>query len=155
MLFNWHISWILINIGKNIYKIHLEVSVLVLIYTFIVLFFLYSYLFYCCSSTVVSIFNPPHPPAPPIPTSHPWTHPLCLCPCVLYTCSLMDLPLFSRAIPLPAPLCLLSVCFLFQCLWLYFACSFVLLIRFHVGRTKGPETYEKMLSITSHQRDAN
>ena len=23
------------------------------------------------------------------------------------------------------------------------------------GRIKGPETYEKMLSITSHQRDAN
>ena len=23
------------------------------------------------------------------------------------------------------------------------------------GHTEGPETYEKMLSITSHQRDAN
>ena len=23
------------------------------------------------------------------------------------------------------------------------------------GHTKGPETYEKMLSLTSHQRDAN
>ena len=25
----------------------------------------------------------------------------------------------------------------------------------HGGHTEGPETYEKMLSITSHQRDAN
>ena len=30
------------------------------------------------------------------------------------------------------PLWLLSVCSLFQCLWLYFACLFVLLIRFHL-----------------------
>ena len=32
----------------------------------------------------------------------------------------------------PPPLLLLSVCSSFQCLWLYFACSFVLLIRFHL-----------------------
>ena len=55
-----------------------------------------SHFFYCCSSTIVSIFTPPRPPpAPPIPASHPWTYPLWLCPCVLYTCSLMTLPLLS------------------------------------------------------------
>ena len=39
--------------------------------------------FYCCSSTVVSIFPPPLPPTPAIPTSHPSSHPssvLSLCP---------------------------------------------------------------------------
>ena len=44
----------------------------------------------------------------------------------------MTLPLFSPIIPFPLLLWLLSVCSLFQCLWLYFACLFVLLIRFHL-----------------------
>ena len=35
-------------------------------------------------------------------------------------------PIFP-IIPLPPPLWLLSVCSLFQCFWLYFACLFVLL----------------------------
>ena len=95
------------------------------------LFFLLLF-FYYCSSTVVSIFTPPLLPASPIPTSDPQTYCLWLCPCVLYTCSLMDLPLFSSIIPLPPPLWLLSVCSLFQCFWLYFVCLFVLLIRFHL-----------------------
>ena len=86
----------------------------------------------CCSSTVVSIFTPSHSLTPPISTSHPRTYPLGLCPCVLYTCSLKDLPLFSPIIPLSPPLWLLSVCSLFQCLWLHFPCFFVLLIRFHL-----------------------
>ena len=49
---------------------------------------------YCCWSTVVSIF-PHHSPLPhpsPPPTLNP--APLWLCPRVLYTCSLMTLPLF-------------------------------------------------------------
>ena len=33
---------------------------------------------------------------------------------------------------LPSPLWSLSACSQFQCLWLYFACLFVLLIRFHL-----------------------
>ena len=44
----------------------------------------------------------------------------------------MALPLFSSITPLSPPLWLLSVCSLFQCLWLYFAGFFVLLIRFHL-----------------------
>ena len=48
----------------------------------------------CCSSTVVSILTPPQPPTPPITASHSQTYPLWLCPCVFYTCFLMDLPLF-------------------------------------------------------------
>ena len=54
-------------------------------------------------------------PAPPIPASHPRTQPLWLCPCVLHSCSLMDLHLFPAIIPVPPPLWLLSVCSLFQC----------------------------------------
>ena len=50
--------------------------------------------FYCCSITVVSIFTPTQPPTPPLPTSHSQSYPLWLCPCVLYTYSLMDLLLF-------------------------------------------------------------
>ena len=69
--------------------------------------------FFYCSSTVVSIFNPPWSPTPPIPTSHPRTYPLWLCTCVLYTCSLMDLPLFSPIIPLPpTPLVTVSLFFI-------------------------------------------
>ena len=45
----------------------------------------------------------------------------------------MTLPLCSPIITLPLPtLWLLSACSLFQCLWFYFACLFVLLIRFHL-----------------------
>ena len=85
--------------------------------------------FYCCSSTVVSIFLPsvPHPPPPTL-----YPTPLWLCPWVLYTCSLTTLLLLSPVISLPPPLWLLSVCSLFQCLWSYFACLFVMLIRFHL-----------------------
>ena len=71
-----------------------------------------------------------HPTRLPCPT-HPrllfFTYPLWLSPYVLYTCSLTPFPYFP-----PPPLWLLSVCPLFQCLWLCFACLFVLLIRFHL-----------------------
>ena len=63
----------------------------------------YVVFFYCCSSTIVSIFPPllyPTPPTPP-PTLNPT--PLCLCPWVLYTCSLMTLPLLSPISPSPVP----------------------------------------------------
>ena len=84
--------------------------------------FIFYTFFYCCSSPVVSIFPSPLSPAPPISASHPRTYPFWLCPCVLYTCSLMALPLFSSIISLLPPLWSLSVCSLFQCLWFYFAC---------------------------------
>ena len=64
---------------------------------------------YCCSSTVVSILPPPCPTTPAILTFHPRTYTLWFCPCVLYTSSLMALPLISPLITLPAPLCLQSV----------------------------------------------
>ena len=91
-------------------------------------------LIYVIFQIQLSPFSVHHgPPTPPIPASHPQTNPLWLCPCVLYTCSLVDLPLFSHIIPPPCPLWLLSVCSLFQCLWLYFACLFILLIRFYLS----------------------
>ena len=70
----------------------------------------------------------PHLSPPPIlePTPFGFVH------VSFYTCSLLALPLFSPIIPLPCPLWLLTVCSLFQCLWLYFACLFVALIRFHL-----------------------
>ena len=92
---------------------------------------------YCCLH-----FHPtisPHPYLPPLNL-----HPLALSLCPLYI-FLEALPIFFSIIPLP-PLWLLSVCSLFQCLWLYFACLFVLLIRFHPAipplglYPKNPET---------------
>ena len=88
-------------------------------------FFFFYFYFCCCSSTVVSIFTPPHPSSPTHPCLPP-LNPLWLCAYVLYTCSL--LAVLSPIILLPPPLWLLSVCSLLQCLWLYFACLFVLLI---------------------------
>ena len=85
-------------------------------------FSVYIYIFllfknYCSSTAPLSRhhFPPPYPPPPP--TLNP--NPLWLCPWVLYTCSLMTLPLLSPVITLPLPLWLLSVCSLFQCPWLY------------------------------------
>ena len=60
----------------------------------------FSVFFYCCSSTVVSIFSSTIPPA-----YHPRSYPLWLCPCVLHTCSLTALPLFPPIIPLPSGYC--------------------------------------------------
>ena len=82
--------------------------------------------FYCFSSTVVSIFTPPHTPASPILASHPQTYPCWLCPCVLYTCSLMALPLLSPIIlsrPSYVSLFFISMflvvfCLLFCCCWI-------------------------------------
>ena len=85
-----------------------------------------------CSNTVVSIFPPPLSPTPSTVTSHSPSFPLWLCPWDLYTCSLMTLALLPSIMPLPPPLWSLSVCSLFPCLWLCFACWFVLLIRFHL-----------------------
>ena len=88
--------------------------------------------FCCCSITVVPIF-PPLLSHPTHPTSQIQPYPAyCLYPWVLYTCSLMSLPLLSSIIPLTHPLWLLLVRSLFPCVWLYFAQYFVLLIRFHL-----------------------
>ena len=86
--------------------------------------FYYFILFFYCLSTVVSILISPLPLAPPFPASHPPPYPslaLSMCPLCMF---LDDPPLSSPLIPLPAPPCLLTVCYLFQCVWLYFACSF-------------------------------
>ena len=83
-------------------------------------------------------------PSLPIPPPHPsQTHlhpPPWFCPCVLYSSSCSPLsslspPYSSLAI---VRLFLTSMSLVIFCL-----------------HTEGPETYEKMLSITSHQRDAN
>ena len=89
------------------------------------------FFFYRCSITFVPILGvyksspltyPPH-----LPLSILLPH--CLWPWVFYTCSLMIFSLHSPVFPLLPPLWSLSVCSLFLCLWFYFACLFVLLIR--------------------------
>ena len=83
--------------------------------------------FYYCSITVVPISSPLLSPALPIRhLPYSFLAPLsrCLCPWVLYTCSLMTLLLLSPVISLPPSLWLLSVCSLFPCLGLYFVCLF-------------------------------
>ena len=74
-------------------------------------------------------FPRPLPTTPVLSTSLTCFHPPCYCPCVLYNCSCKPFTLFPCN-SLPFPLWSLSACSLFQCLWLYFACLFILLIRF-------------------------
>ena len=95
-------------------------------YLFIYLLFIYLSLLFMYSCLPHPTSTSPHPLPPTLNPS-----PLWLCPWVFYTCSLMNLSLLCPVILLPSSLCLLSVCSLFQCFWLYFACLFVLLIRFH------------------------
>ena len=94
-------------------------------------FFFTSNIFYCRSSTVVTIFPPPLSPAPPTPTSH---LPLRILPCSGFAHGFfIHLPWgpFPFFPPLsPSPVWLLSVCSLFHCLWFYFACLFVLFISY-------------------------
>ena len=106
------------------------------IFSWIILFiYLFTYLFICCiflfcSSTFVSIFPSPLSLIPHTATSHPqFFPPSSLSMGTLYMFLDDPSPFFSCY---PPPFCLLSVCSLFQCLWLHFACLFVLLIRFHL-----------------------
>ena len=76
-----------------------------LIGVFCTFIYLFIYLFiYFVVQVQLSSFPPPGPPAPPIPSFHPWTHPCWLCPWVLYMCSLTALPLLSLS-PLPSCYC--------------------------------------------------
>ena len=94
----------------------------ILVYLFII-YFMFLLLFkYSCLHFPATTF--------PCPTLNP--SPLWHCPWVLNTCCLMTLLLLSLIIPFPPPLWLLSVYSLFQCLWLYFVCLFVLLLRLHL-----------------------
>ena len=93
-------------------------------------FFFHFVVFYWCSSTLVCLS-----PSPLLP-SHPHlsclTRPnldLCMCPLYLFLKTVHHFPPFICP---PCPLWLLTVCSSFQCLWLYFACLFVLLIRSHL-----------------------
>ena len=91
------------------------------------IFFIFN--FYCYSITVVCIFSPFLHPTPTKPTSLPHLYPPpWFCPCVLYSSSCKPLS------PLSPPHSSLSIVtlFLFQCLWLYFVCFFLLLIRFQL-----------------------
>ena len=98
----------------------------------IFLFFYYFYLFIAVQ-ILLSTFSCHHYPQPhscPPPTLNPFpTLTLPMGPLYMF---LDQLPLLYPIILLLPPLWLLSVCFLFQCLWLYFVCLFVLVIRFHL-----------------------
>ena len=97
---------------------------------FVIFAYWYSFLLLLFKYSCLHFPPPPLPPTPPISISYPQSYPLWLCLCVLYTCSLKTLPSFSPMIDLLPPLWSLSVCSLFPCLWFYFACLFVLFIRF-------------------------
>ena len=65
-------------------------------------FYIFYFIFYCCSITVVQIFPPLLSIALPTPHSLSQSPPCCLCPWVLYTCSLTrPLPLLSPVFPSP------------------------------------------------------
>ena len=76
-------------------------------------------------------FPPITLPILPTPTSHIQLSPIPLSSSMGPLYMFLDdlLPSFSYY---PPPLWLLSICSLFPCFWLYFAHSFVLLIRFHL-----------------------
>ena len=87
------------------------------------------YLFYCCSSIIVSIS--PYPNSPPwLP---PWNLPLfSLSMCSLYMFLDSPSPIFPHY-PSPSGYCqFVYYISLFPCLWLYFACLIVLSIRFYL-----------------------
>ena len=81
--------------------------------------YLFIYLFICCcSSTVVSIFPPPLSPTPPsILPSFGFVHGSFI--------HVSWWPFHFNLILLPSSTPLVTVCSLFQCLWLYFACLLV------------------------------
>ena len=86
---------------------------------------------------VVQVQLSPFPHTTSPNTSHPHFPPLILTPPFGFVhVTFIDITenLFHLSLhyPIPPPLCLLSVCSQFQCLWLYFAFLFVLLIRFHL-----------------------
>ena len=74
-------------------------------------------------------FPPPLPTTPAFPTPFPVSKPPLLLSRVLNNCSCKPFTLFPYN-PLPSPLWSLPACSQFRCLWLYFACLFILLIRF-------------------------
>ena len=89
---------------------------------FFLLLFKYSFLPFLPSS-------PHHPRTPQLPPLFP-PH------LIIVHVSFITVPAnpspFSPINPLPSPLWSLSACSQFQCLWLYFTCLFVLLIRFQL-----------------------
>ena len=100
------------------------------IYSYIYLFI---DIYFNVVQVVTSIFPPPWSPAPCIPTSYPQTYPIWLCPCVFYTCSLVDLPLFCPIITLPHPSGYCQFVLYFNLSgYILLACLFVLLIRLNL-----------------------
>ena len=76
-------------------------------------FFFFFKLFYCCSSTFVSIFTSPLFLTPPTPSSHPQSYAfLAFCPWVLYTCFLMTLLHLPPLSPSPSLLVTVSSFFI-------------------------------------------
>ena len=91
--------------------------------------------YFYCSITVFPIFPPLRSPA--LPTHHlphsilPRPLSLSMGPFCVFLNLTFPLPSPLSTPPQP-PLWSLCDCSLFQCLWFYFACLFVLLIRFHL-----------------------
>ena len=108
------------NLNDNLLKIF--------IYLFIYLFIFHIFI-------VVQVQLSPFPSHFPTPQPSPLPT-LDLTPFGFVHVSFVDVPEnpspFLLHYPFPPPLWSLSVCSYFQCLWLSFACLFVLLMRFHL-----------------------
>ena len=94
------------------------------------LYFIFKNNFCIVVQVQLSPFSPPPCPPPSLPPTLKPT------PFGFVHGSFVHVPwwpflFFPSHVP-PSPLWSLSICSLFQCLWLYFACLLVLLIRFHL-----------------------
>ena len=74
----------------------------------------------------------PTAPKPHIPTSHAWTYPLWLCPHLTLHMFLDGPSSIFLQYHSPSPSPVTVILFFFQYFCLYFACLFVILIRFHL-----------------------
>ena len=118
------------------------------------LFFLISksFLFYCCSSTVVCILPSPllsHHTCPHHPLSI--LHPMTLSMSLLYLFLEDPFPSSAHYHIIPPPLSSgYCQCSLFQCLLLYFACLFVLLIKLHLQERSYGIVFHCLGNFTQH-----
>ena len=106
-------------------------------FLFICLFYFNSFFLFFCGF-LLFIYSCPHFSLITLPRpSHPWPPTFNPFPIIFDHGSFIHVPWLDPSplfpiIPLLSPLWLLLVCSLFPCLWFYFSCLFVLLIRFHL-----------------------
>ena len=120
--FCWVNEWVLFPFYKKVLHYIYLWALKLCILNFEGFFLLFSsILFYFVVVQVqLSPFSPQHSPCP---THLYLLNPtlLWLCPCVLYTCSLMNLPLFSPIMPPPSPVVTVSLFFISMSLVIFYS----------------------------------